>query len=81
MFREFAPKGSLKDRIHRKADPKQRWAAKYGFKGEPLKERHVALFGKQVLEAMAYLHTLGGDVEASLPSSSIGMCNNTTHRA
>eukprot|EP01051_Picozoa_sp_SAG22_P006317 SAG22_NODE_408_length_10942_cov_6.157429_2_plen_372_part_00 len=59
VFREFAPRGSLKDRIHRKADPKQRWAAKYGFKGEGLKERQVALYGKQVLEAMAYLHTLG----------------------
>ena len=34
-------------------------SAKYGFKGEPLKERQVALYGKQILEAMAYLQTLG----------------------
>ena len=37
VFREFTPRGSLKDRIHRKANPKQRWAAKYGFKGEAVR--------------------------------------------
>jgi len=41
VFREYAPRGSLKDRLHRKANPKQRWAAKYGFKGEPLPERQI----------------------------------------
>eukprot|EP01047_Picozoa_sp_COSAG01_P009042 COSAG01_NODE_366_length_18064_cov_35.830615_8_plen_305_part_00 len=59
VFREFAPRGSLKDRIHRKANPKQRWAAKYGFKGDPLSERLIALFCKQILEAMAYFQVLG----------------------
>ena len=35
------------------ANPKLRWPAKYGYKGEPLRERHIALFGKQILEGMA----------------------------
>jgi hypothetical protein len=59
IFREFVPRGSLKDRLHRKANPKQQWAAKYGFKGEPLPERQIALFSKQILEGMAYFSALG----------------------
>ena len=49
----------LKDLIHRKANPRQRWAAKYGFKGEPIVEKLIALYSKQILEAMAYFQVLG----------------------
>jgi len=56
----FSPEGSLKDLIY-DAKPAGKYARKYpqGARGTPVRESNMALWGKQMLEAMLYLKACG----------------------
>eukprot|EP01043_Picozoa_sp_COSAG02_P035168 COSAG02_NODE_2502_length_8672_cov_3.830631_5_plen_871_part_00 len=55
-------KGSLRDRIHGKTNPKHGCGKKYAKPGKPLREDKCALLGRQIIEGLAYLSKLGKDL-------------------
>ncbi|EGD77544.1 SLOB protein kinase [Salpingoeca rosetta] len=60
LVRALAPKGSLRDLIARNKNPKLPFARKYvGKKPKGLDVRTVRLFGRQILEALKFLHDRG----------------------
>lgn len=63
IFREFSPKGSLKDYIHRGiwsgANPRDPYTKKYASAGKPLPIAEIAKYGRQILDGLAFLQSLG----------------------
>ena len=59
VLRQFVAGGSLKDRIHGKANPRHGCQKKYGKAGKPLKEPKCALLGKQIIDGLIYLTKVG----------------------
>jgi hypothetical protein len=62
VLRQFAAAGSLRDRIHGKANPKHGCRKKYAKPGKPLREDKCAVLGKQIIEGLQYLSTIGKDL-------------------
>lgn len=58
VIQPLAPKGSLKDLIY-KTNPIGDWSSKYSTAKKGLSEQEIALYGRQVLEAMAFLYSKG----------------------
>ena len=58
VIQPLAPKGSLKDLIY-KTNPIGDWSSKYSARKKGLSEEEVALYGRQVLEAMNFLYSKG----------------------
>ena len=60
VIRKYCDKGSLKDLIYGRQNPKDRYADKYqADTGRPLKPKAVRTFGRHVLEALSALHAKG----------------------
>jgi len=54
VIRDFNSKGTLKDLIH-ESRPKDNYDYKYRTPGRALPEPTIAMFGRQILEALLYL--------------------------
>ena len=70
LFRPVATRGSLRDLLHKQVNPLQRAQLKYpssgssgqrqkAVAGQPLNERRLGIFGRQVLEAIGYMTAAG----------------------
>eukprot|EP01090_Pellita_catalonica_P014595 TRINITY_DN3762_c0_g2_i2.p1 TRINITY_DN3762_c0_g2~~TRINITY_DN3762_c0_g2_i2.p1 ORF type:complete len:560 (+),score=89.27 TRINITY_DN3762_c0_g2_i2:48-1727(+) len=59
LIRPFSAVGSLRDRVHR-AKPKKEFYLKYSNAAtQPIAEKYVPYFGRQILEALNFLRSLG----------------------
>eukprot|EP01051_Picozoa_sp_SAG22_P018425 SAG22_NODE_3098_length_1944_cov_2.275339_2_plen_373_part_00 len=70
VFRSMMTRGSLRDLLHRQVNPLQRAQLKYPggtgagrrqkvAAGQPLNERRLGIFGRQILEAVGYVTAAG----------------------
>lgn len=58
LVQHLQEKGSLRDRIYA-TNPLTNWSGKLQVRGAPLNERTVALYGKQILQAVCFLYEQG----------------------
>lgn len=59
VVRKFSEKGSLRDVIHNKQNPRHASRDKYASSGKPLSEHRLKLYGRHILEALMALHLKG----------------------